>query len=122
MGSDHRATVTSLTPRRKQAYEFIRGYVDRHGVSPTYDEIAQHLGVGKVAVFELVSGLERSGLVMRAARQQRCIRLVDPRKRGESELAACAMKLRKLLPYVGDQSHVGTEIRDVVARLGRVAV
>lgn len=48
-----------LTPRQLQVLTLIRDYQNKHGYSPTMQELADMLGVNKVTVFEHVTGLEK---------------------------------------------------------------
>ena len=57
-----------LTRRQRDILEFLRGYVDRQGISPTLEEIAAHFGVNKVTVFGHVAEMERKGILKRRAR------------------------------------------------------
>ena len=56
-----------LTRRQRDILEFLRGYVDRQGISPTLEEIAAHFGVNKVTVFGHVAEMERKGILKRRA-------------------------------------------------------
>jgi len=56
-----------LTPRQHTAYEFIAGFLDRHGYAPSYEEIRRHLGVRSLnAVAKLVTQLRRRGALAEA--------------------------------------------------------
>ncbi len=46
------------TPRQKAILEFIRGYQQDHGVSPTLEEIGQEFGVHRVTIFQHLNALE----------------------------------------------------------------
>lgn len=68
-----------LTRRQLDILEFLRGYVDDHGISPTLEEIAAHFGVNKVTVFGHVAEMERKGVLKRRARGvSRGLEIVDP--------------------------------------------
>lgn len=78
-----------LTRRQRDILEFLRGYVDEHGISPTLEEIAAHFGVNKVTVFGHVAEMERKGVIRRRARGvSRSLELVD-----EDEEAAASLAL-----------------------------
>lgn len=67
-----------LTRRQQDILEFLRGYVDEHGISPTLEEIAAHFGVNKVTVFGHVAEMERKGVLKRRARGiSRGLEIVD---------------------------------------------
>lgn len=68
--------MTSTTPRQKQAYDFIRSFIDKEGYGPSYQEIQEGLGLGsKSGVHRLVEGLEQRGLIVRRPRLKRSIAL-----------------------------------------------
>ena len=72
-------TTPPLTRRQRQILDLFAAYVEKHGISPTLEEIAQELGVNKVTVFGHVAELERKGLLTRAARGvSRGLQLVEP--------------------------------------------
>jgi len=54
-----------VTPRQLQILQFIRDYRERHGYSPTMQEIGNYLHLTKVTVFEHVNALEKKGLLLR---------------------------------------------------------
>ena len=56
-----------VTPRQLDILRFIRDFRDRHGYSPTMQEIADFLHVSKVTVFEHIGALEKKGLLLRGA-------------------------------------------------------
>lgn len=55
----------NVTPRQMQILRFIRDYRARRGFSPTMQEMADHLRLSKVTVFEHVVALERKKLLVR---------------------------------------------------------
>jgi repressor LexA len=56
-----------LTPRQRHAYDFIAGFRERRGFSPSYEEIRRHLGVSSLnAVAKLVAQLRRRGYLVPA--------------------------------------------------------
>lgn len=57
-----------LTPRQRDAYDFIAGFLADHGFAPSYEEIRRHLGVASLnAVAKLVVQLRRRGVLTRSA-------------------------------------------------------
>ena len=60
--------TSPLTRRQHEILDLYRTYVQQHGISPTLEEIAQHLGVNKVTVFGHVAELERKGMLVRSKR------------------------------------------------------
>jgi len=66
-----------LTPRQLQVLTLIRDYQNKHGYSPTMQELADMLGVNKVTVFEHVTGLEKKGLLRRSRHRARSLELTE---------------------------------------------
>jgi repressor LexA len=51
-----------LTHRQKEVYAFLKEYIERHGVAPTYEEIRRHFGFRSYnAVFKHLKQLEARG-------------------------------------------------------------
>ena len=50
-----------LTKRQYEVLDFIRGFRERRGFSPTLEEIGEHFGVRRVTIHEHVHALERKG-------------------------------------------------------------
>lgn len=66
----------NLTPRQSEVASAIRDYLYLNGYSPTLQEIADQLGVRKVAIFEHVNQLEKKGVVTRDPYKCRSIKMV----------------------------------------------
>ncbi|MCB9857469.1 MAG: transcriptional repressor LexA [Phycisphaerales bacterium] len=65
------------TPRQTEILTYVRDYQHKHGYSPTYDEIAEVLGISKVTVFEHLTTLEERGLLRREKHKARSLLLAD---------------------------------------------
>jgi repressor LexA len=79
-----------LTPRQREVYEYIRRFSDVHGFAPTIAEIRAHLGLSSPAtVHQLISALEREGLIRRIKHASRGIELIRP----EANDAPCEIPL-----------------------------
>ncbi len=70
-----KATFKRLTPKQVRILTLIRDYQDKHGYSPTMQELADVLGVTKVTVFEHVNGLAKKGLLRRSKHRARSLQL-----------------------------------------------
>lgn len=67
-----------LTQRQNEAYEFIRGYLDRNRKPPTLTEIGDALGISSTnGVYKLLRTLEKKGWIERTKHEARSIRLTD---------------------------------------------
>ncbi|MBD7992860.1 helix-turn-helix domain-containing protein [Ochrobactrum sp. Sa2BUA5] len=68
--------MTSTTPRQKQAYDFIRSFIDKEGYGPSYQEISEALGItSRSSIHRLVHGLKERGLIELIPNRARCIAL-----------------------------------------------
>ena len=51
-----------LTPAQERVYQFVRGYIDKHGHAPSYEEIRSNLGFQSLnAVFKHLKQIEERG-------------------------------------------------------------
>lgn len=81
----------ALTRRQKEVYDFISTFVDRHGYSPSFEEIAEGLGLSSLAtVHKHISNLEEKQLLRRDYNRSRSIDLLKPRGRMKQSLAVAA--------------------------------
>jgi len=91
----------ALTRRQKQVYDFISTFVDRHGYSPSYEEIAEGMGLSSLAtVHKHISNLEEKQLLRRDYNRSRSIDLLRPRGRMKQSLAIAA-ETSMSLPLLG---------------------
>jgi len=67
-----------LTQRQNEAYEFVRGYMDRNNKPPTMQEIGDALGISSTnGVYKLLRALEQKGWIRREKHTARGIELVE---------------------------------------------
>ncbi len=67
-----------LTQRQKEVLDFIREYIDQHGVGPTLDEINIHFQMGSAsAAHQHVEALIRKGFLKKLPHQTRAISLMQ---------------------------------------------
>ena len=79
----------ALTRRQRQLYDFIAGFVERHGYSPSFEEIRGGMGLNSLAtVHKHVTNLEKKGLLKRGYNRSRSIDLLPPRGKMKQALAA----------------------------------
>ncbi|HEX8325705.1 MAG TPA: transcriptional repressor LexA [Tepidisphaeraceae bacterium] len=67
----------NLTPRQLDCLVAIRNYRHLNGYAPTMQELADTLGVSKVAVFEFVSSLERKHVIRRDKHKARSLEIIS---------------------------------------------
>jgi repressor LexA len=64
----------NLTARQKEILEFIKRYLDRHGIAPTVTEIRNHFNLGSLStVHKHLKALEKRGCIRRSKGQARAI-------------------------------------------------
>lgn len=70
--------AVTIYRRQKQILDFISGYIEKYGHSPTLVTIAKKLGVRSLAtVHEHLQALERKGLIKKSSGVVRGIELID---------------------------------------------
>jgi len=77
--------MKTVTPRQLEILRFIRDFRQRHGFSPTMQEIGDHLGLTKVTVFEHVGALEKKGALVRGPKHSARSLQVSPEFMFEDE-------------------------------------
>jgi repressor LexA len=79
----------ALTRRQRQVYDFIAGFVQAKGYSPSFEEIGGGLGLSSLAtVHKHISNLEKKGLLKRDYNRSRSIDVLPPRGRMKQTMAA----------------------------------
>lgn len=66
-----------LTAPQEETLACIKKLTDARGIAPTYQEIADELGISVNAVFERVRWIEKKGYVSQIPGASRSLRLVD---------------------------------------------
>src|ERR1700753_1558002 len=70
----------AITRRQKEVINFLSGFTSRNGYSPSYEEIAQGLGLSSLAtVHKHVTNLQNKGLLQRANNRSRSIDVLPQR-------------------------------------------
>src|SRR4029077_19917396 len=89
----------SITRRQRALDDFISRLVAERGYSPSFEEIAEGLGLHSwAAVHKHVSNLEQKGLLPRDYNRSRSIDLVAPKGKLKQSMA---VNTRLVLPVVG---------------------
>jgi len=84
----------AITKRQKQVYDFIHGFVQKNGYSPSFEEIGSGLGLNSLAtVHKHVSNLEKKGMLRRDYNRSRSIDLIAPRARPKQAPTEVALPL-----------------------------
>jgi repressor LexA len=70
----------AITKRQRQVYDFIHGFVQENGYSPSFEEIGNGLGLSSLAtVHKHISNLEKKGLLKRDYNRSRSIDVLPVR-------------------------------------------
>lgn len=65
-----------MSPLQRRCYDYIRGFINKHGVAPTYPEIQASIGLrSRGHAFGLVDRIVKTGLLERTAAGTRNLRL-----------------------------------------------
>jgi repressor LexA len=75
----------AITRRQKEVLDFISGFVQRNGYSPSFEEIAHGLELRSLAtVHKHITNLQNKGLLARAHNRSRSIDVLPPQTRSRS--------------------------------------
>jgi repressor LexA len=75
-----------LTARQQEIWQFLVGYVDRHGYPPTVREIGEAVGLASPStVHAHLANLERAGLLRRDPTKPRALDLIGHRRQSRAE-------------------------------------
>ena len=67
----------ALTRRQKQVLDFLVGFINKHGYSPSFEEIGESLELSSLAtVYKHLQTLERKGFIRRGHNQSRSVEVV----------------------------------------------
>src|SRR5438046_4168439 len=78
-------TTAELTGRQREIWNFLVGYVDRHGYPPTVREIGEAVGLASPStVHAHLANLERAGLLRRDTTKPRALELVGREKSADT--------------------------------------
>ena len=77
-----------LTKRQKQLFDYLEGYIVRHGYAPTLEEIGSRFKLSSLAtVHKHLTNLEEKGIIRRTWNHSRAIELIpQQRQTGAVEL------------------------------------
>jgi len=68
----------TLTKRQKEVLDFLVGFINKHGYSPSFEEIAKSLKLTSLAtVHKHIATLERKGFIRRGYNQSRSIEVTQ---------------------------------------------
>jgi repressor LexA len=74
----------AITRRQKEVLDFLSQFVAQNGFSPSYEEIANGLGLSSLAtVHKHITNLQNKGMLQRAHNRSRSIDVLPPRARNK---------------------------------------
>lgn len=92
----------ALTPRQKEVLDFLAAYIERHGFSPSFEEIAAGLNLSSLAtVHKHISALEQKGYVRRRFNESRSIEVSRSYLEAERERLEARHEGQKEVPLLG---------------------
>jgi len=69
--------MSTLTKRQKQIYDYIKKYIEKHDISPTFEEVRKHLKLKAFStVHEHINALITKGFLQKNNNQSRSIELL----------------------------------------------
>jgi repressor LexA len=89
----------AITKRQRQVYDYISEFVQKHGYSPSFEEMGDGLGLSSLAtVHKHITNLEKKGLLTRDYNRSRSIDLLPPKGRLKQ---AMSVNTTMVLPLLG---------------------
>ena len=106
----------SVTRRQKDVLDFIGGFVERNGYSPSFEEIARGLSLKSLAtVHKHITNLQRKGLLQRAHNRSRSIDLLPPRSKAkQSERLPLLGRIAAGLPVEALETNESISLGDII--------
>src|SRR3989344_2468917 len=73
--------MATLTKKQKQIYDYIKKYIRKNGLSPTFEEIKKHLRLKALStISEHIDELIEKGFVLKNGYGARSVELIDNKK------------------------------------------
>ena len=85
-----------LSPKQQRFFNYLEREIIRTGKAPSLRQSAVEMGVSHAAISQLITALEKKGILRRDGRYSRTIHLLNPIRK-----AAGIMRWREV-PIVGD--------------------
>ena len=105
----------ALTPRQKEVLDFLVDYIERHGYSPSFEEIAAGLRLSSLAtVHKHISALEQKGYVRRRFNESRSIEVSPGYLEAERERLESRREGHREVPLLG-RIAAGSPVESVAA-------
>lgn len=106
----------AITRRQKEVLDFISGFTQRNGYSPSYEEIAHGLELRSLAtVHKHITNLHNKGLLVRTHNRSRSIDVLPPRAKAKpGERLPLAGRIAAGLPVEAAQTDETISLGDII--------
>ena len=105
----------SVTRRQKEVLDFISGFVENHGYSPSFDEIARGLSLKSLAtVHKHITNLQKKGLLQRDHNRSRSIDVLPPRTKTRAERLPLMGRIAAGLPVEASEMAESISLGDII--------
>jgi repressor LexA len=106
----------AITRRQKEVLDFISGFTQKNGYSPSYEEIAHGLGLRSLAtVHKHITNLHNKGLLQRAHNRSRSIDVLPPRAKPKpGERLPLAGRIAAGLPLEAVETSETISLGDII--------
>jgi repressor LexA len=106
----------AITRRQKEVLDFISGFTQRNGYSPSYEDIAHGLGLRSLAtVHKHITNLHNKGLLQRAHNRSRSIDVLPQRAKAKpGERLPLAGRIAAGLPVETIENQETISLSDIV--------
>ncbi len=105
-----------LTQKQQQLFEYLQRQLEDEGRAPSLRQAAEDLGVSHNAVAQLITQLERKGVIEREGRYSRSIRILPPQESREAVLRSRELRvvgrITAGLPMYAQQEWDGSVVVD----------
>lgn len=105
----------SVTRRQKEVLDFISGFVESNGYSPSFDEIARGLSLKSLAtVHKHITNLQKKGLLQRDHNRSRSIDVLPPRSKARAERLPLMGRIAAGLPVEASEVAESISLGDII--------
>ncbi|MBT9330283.1 transcriptional repressor LexA [Paracidobacterium acidisoli] len=106
----------AVTRRQKEVLDFVTGFVQRNGYSPSFEEIARGLDLKSLAtVHKHITNLQNKGLLQRAHNRSRSIDVLPPRSKArQSERLPLMGRIAAGLPVEATETPESISLGDII--------
>lgn len=106
----------AVTKRQKEVLDFINGFVQKNGYSPSFEEIARGLSLKSLAtVHKHITNLQNKGLLARAHNRSRSLDVLPQRPRGRAfERLPLMGRIAAGLPVEASENAESISLGDII--------